>query len=363
MKKTILAGIIATLSATSISAAELYKNEDTVVSFGGEVDAYLATTDIESLETENGVQKKVSSDSDLDTNVWAKIQLNAEQKLNEEFTAFASFEIESGSWYDGTDNDARFDDVYVGVKTEQWGVAVGEVGDLADSSDAIEKDDITNEGNYMGGIGGHNKESSGHGIVAKGNIADFTLVADIHTESDDGIDNLYGVSADYSVNGLSVGAMFQSGEVYKTDSDDDFIAGTDVDFQVYGASVSYEIKGFYAAVTYANFEGLDGFGFFDTKNDDFVDGSSLGLAASYTIDKARVYSTYAMAELDEYTKSGVSVGDGDVTNFVIGADYAVASNITTFVEYQTGEADSDVVGSTHGDLEGETVVAGVYYAF
>lgn len=345
MKKTILAGIIATLSATSISAAELYKNEDTVVTFGGEVDAYLATTDIQGVDT------------DLETNVWAKIQLNAEQKLNDTFTGFASFEIESGSWYDGTDNDARFDDVYVGVKTDVWGVAVGEVGDLADSSDAIEKDDITNEGNYMGGIGGHNKESSGNGIVAKGSIADFTFVADIYTESDDRIDNQYGISADYSANGLSVGASFQTGEAEEV--------GTALnpqleDFQVYGASVSYEINGFYAAATYANFEGVDGFGFFNTTA--LVDGSSIGLAASYSIDKARVYTTYAMADLDEYTGSGASVGDGDVTNFVIGADYAVASNITTFIEYQTGEADGDVTGDAT-DQDGETVVAGVYYAF
>ncbi|CAH0530181.1 porin [Vibrio hippocampi] len=346
MKKTILAGMIAAISTSSFAATELYKNDDTTVTFGGEVDAYLATMDIQGEKT------------DPDVNVWAKLQLNAEQKLSNKYTAFASFEVESGSWYDGTNNDATFDDVYVGVKTDTWGVAVGEVGDLADSSDAIEKDDITNEGNYMGGIGGHHKESSGHGIVAKAKLADFTLVADMHTESDENIDSLYGVSADYAINGLTVGAMYQAAEAEKLNDDGDRQYITD--FQAFGASVSYEIAGFYAAMTYTQFEGVDGFGFFSSQ--ELVDGQSLGLAASYSFDKARVYSTYAMADLDKLSHTGAALNDGDVTNFVIGVDYELADNILTFVEYQTGEADGEVTGDV-AKQDGETVVAGVYYSF
>ncbi len=38
--------------------------------------------------------------------------------------------------------------------------------------DAIQKDDITNEGQYMGSTGGHRSESAGHGAVFKAKVTD-----------------------------------------------------------------------------------------------------------------------------------------------------------------------------------------------
>ncbi|WP_394246979.1 porin [Vibrio profundi] len=341
MKKTILAVLLAT-SATSVAAGDIYSTDTTNVALKGEVDAYLATTDIQGTKT------------DLDVNVWAKVQMDVEQKLTEDLTSFASFEIESGSWYDGTNNSAKFDDVHIGIKSDSWGVAIGEVGDVADSADAIEKDDITNEGNYMGSAGGHHRESKGNGIVAKTKFGPMTFVADINTAEDEDVDATFGFSADYANDIFSVGASFIQGE---TD--------TDEEYELYGVSASAEFSGVYLAATYAEFKGADSFGFYKTagttSNDgqwnestsyELVDGNTLGLAAAYQINDARIYTTYAIASVDNTTANTY----GDTTNWVIGADYAVASNITAFAEYQQGDAD-------WATDESMTVVTGVYYSF
>ncbi|WP_394251053.1 porin [Vibrio profundi] len=342
MKKTLLAALIAT-TATSAFAGEIYSTETSKVSMKGEVDAYLATTDIANKEK-----------SDADINVWAKVQMDAEQKINDQLTSFASFEIEAGSNYGKTETAANFDDVHVGVKTDTWGIAVGEVGDLAESADAIQKDDITNEGNYMGSAGGNHRESKGNGIVAKTKFGPMTFVADINTTNEKNLDSTYGISADYAQDIFSIGASFIQGE---TDTDDEY--------ELYGVSASAEFSGVYLAATYAEFKGADKFGFYKTagttSNDgqwnestsyELVDGNTLGLAAAYQINDARIYTTYAIASVDNTTANTY----GDTTNWVIGADYAVASNITAFAEYQQADAD----WATEDSM---TVVTGVYYSF
>ncbi|GEM79041.1 porin [Vibrio superstes] len=326
MKKSILAALIASC-ATSTMATEIYSNDTTTVGISGEVDAYFAKADI------NG------DDSDAGVAVWAKVQMDAEQKITDKITAFASFEIEAGSDYRGTDNDASFDDILVGIKTENWGAAVGEVGDLAESLDAIQKDDITNEGNYMGSTSGNTRESGGEGIVVKGTVGPVTLVADVYTDTDTNIDNTFGFSADYQHEYFTIGASYLQGETV-----------LDEDVQLYGASVSTSFSNLYLAATLADFEGFDSFGFYPT--DSVVEGYTMGLAASYQINEARLYTTYAFADMDAIE----GVDEGDTYNVVIGVDYAVADNILAFVEYQFADADWAIDDS-------QTIVAGVYYSF
>lgn len=336
MKKTILAALIAS-TATTAFAGDIYSNDTTKVSFGGEVDAYLSTMDTPSQQ------------QDADINVWAKVQMDAEQKISESLTAFASFEIESGSWYDGTNSNASFDDVLVGVKTDVWGVAVGEVGDLAESADAIQKDDITNEGMYMGSAGGNHRESEGKGAVAKAKFGPMVFVADVNTVTDSDVGNTYGVSADFQHEMFSVGATYIAGEATAED-----------DYELYGVSASADVNGLYIAATYAEFEGADSYGFYHSGkvnnntvvNGELTSGNTLGLAASYQVNEARIYTTYAIASIDDTATQKY----GDTTNWVIGADYEVASNILTFVEYQQAEADWEADDAS-------TVVAGVYYSF
>jgi predicted porin len=338
MKKTLLALAIAA-TATSVNAAEIYSNDDTKVGLKGEVDIYLTQSEVDNVVGTGSVKK------DADVSTWAKIQLDAEQKLNDQFTAFASFEIES----DGS--NAKFDDVLAGFKTDTWGMAFGETGDLAESADAIQKDDITNEGNYMGSTGGHHKESSGHGAVFKGQFVEgFTIVADVNTEATDGVDNTYGISADYAFSNFSIGASYIAGD-----------AAENVDYLLTGVSASAEFGGLYLAATYAQYEGNQGYGYWDLASG-YGNGETMGVAAAYQLDAVRLYTTYAVATTDErVSATGVvsSIADVDSTNLVVGADYAFRNNILFFAEYQT--ADFEVDGGA--DLDADGVTAGVYYTF
>ncbi|CAH6804318.1 putative outer membrane porin protein locus of qsr prophage [Vibrio chagasii] len=338
MKKTLLALAIAA-TATSVNAAEIYSNDDTKVSLKGEVDIYLSQSEVDETLT-----KTVKNEADVST--WAKIQLDAEQKLNDTFTGFASFEIES----DGS--DAKFDDVLVGFKTDTWGMAFGETGDLAESADAIQKDDITNEGNYMGSTGGHHRESTGKGVVFKGQFVEgFTIVADINTDSTEDVDNTYGISADYAFSNFSIGASYITGDAEK-----------DVDYSLAGVSASAEFGGLYLAATYAQFEGNKGYGYWKITDvsGKYGNGETMGVAAAYQIDAVRLYTTYAVATTDELsTSSGTEkISDIDSTNLVVGVDYAFRDNILFLAEYQTGDFEYD-----SKTLDADGVIAGVYYSF
>jgi len=329
MKKTLLA-LSVMIATGSASAAEIYGSDTTKVSLKGEVDAYLAADEVN------------DEKSNADVSTWAKIQLDAAHKINDSFTAFASFEAE------GDDSYFDLDDVYVGLKTDTWGVAVGEVGDFGDSVDAIQKDDITNEGNYPYATS-HQTESKGKGISLKGEFVEgLTLIVDAHTQSDDDTDNTYGISADYTFANYSIGATYTAGDAHGEDN---------VDYSVAGVSVSAEFSGLYLAATYSAYEGIDSFGYWDT--DSHMSGDSYGVAASYQLDKTRLYTTYSFTSSDENTETGVNA-DVDVANFVVGVDYALAKNILVFAEYQTAEFDD---AAASDKLDAYTATAGVYYAF
>lgn len=326
MKKTVLAVLIAA-TTTSVFAGEIYSNETSSVALSGGVDTFMATID------------KDGKSSDVEVNAKGYIKLDAEQKISDTLTGFASFEIESGTDYTGTNAQASFDDVYVGVKTDLWGLAAGEVGDLANSADAIEKDDITNEGNYMGSAGGNSRESDGNGFVGKANFGAITFVADAYTVKDQDIDHAYGLSADYQHEMFSVGASFITGENSLGDKE-----------EKYGLSASANVKGLYLAATYVEFEGNTQYGSFKTTES--TKGNTLGLAAAYQIQQARLYTTYAIASIDNTNSNNY----GDTTNWVAGADYAVTTNITTFAEYQMAKADWEAHDASN-------VLVGVYFSF
>jgi predicted porin len=79
----------------------------------------------------------------------------------------------------------------------------------------------------------------------------------------------------------------------------------------------------------------------------------MGLAAAYTIDKARIYTAYHQIDADK-DMAGNKL-DAKATNYYVGVDYALHSNVTTYVEY--GSVDVDTAG------EYSNVTAGMYIAF
>lgn len=360
MKKTLIAlAVLAT--AGSVNAAQIYGSDTSKVSMKGEIDGYLSSY-------EQDTTASNTNKYDPDVNVWAKIQVDAEHQLNDMFKAFGSFEIENGSDWKGTSSTAKFDDLYAGVKTDTWGVVFGEHGDWADSMDATEKDDITNEGYYLGNAGGHHTESTGHGVGFKFyGIDNLTVVADVTTEQTDGLDNTYGVSLDYTMGNFGVGASYQNGEV---------VDG--VDYYKAGVSASATFGGLYLAATYVAYEGVDSFGFFQNDanadkdkaadaviaSSTYYEGNSYGVAAAYTIDNLRLYTTYALMSNDKAktTTTTTDLNDADTYNWVLGTDYKVYDNFLVFLEYQTAEAEKDLVTGTD-DLSAHSVVSGFYYTF
>ncbi|EGR0311140.1 porin [Vibrio cholerae] len=348
MKKTLLA--LAVLAAAgSVNAAEIYSSENTSVGLKGEIDAYAIQKSLTKVDAETDVATKTKHSADF--SAWGKIQLDASHKLDNGLDTFGSFEIE-GDGHDG----AVFDDLYVGVKGEMWGVAVGETGDFAESFDAIQKTDIANEGNYIGLDRPY--ESKTDGLALKLTPAGgLTLVADVYTNDKDKLDNSYGVSANYATEIFSIGASYNSSEV---------VEGYDA--SSYGVSASIDVAGFFFAATYLSAEGLSSLGAVDVKgygissDKGALEGDVWNFAASYQIDALRLYTTYAYGDFDKYVDfTNVAVkesANAKVDDLVVGIDYAVSKNVLLLAEYEVAKGKKDFAGNKYQDI-----TLGVYYKF
>ena len=143
MKKTLIALALAGISTSTLAAGNIYDDGTTAFNVKGEIDTYLSIA--ESTKTTGGAATKTKSDIDVD--LWAKIQIDATHKLNDSVSAFGSFEIENGNGFDGwkgkvsDDQSMKTDDLYFGFNIgENFGIAAGEVGDFGDSLDAVTLD-------------------------------------------------------------------------------------------------------------------------------------------------------------------------------------------------------------------------------
>ncbi|HGF7203483.1 porin [Vibrio cholerae] len=341
MKKTLLA--LAVLAAAgSVNAAEIYSSENTSVALKGEIDAYAIQSEV--------TKETVKTKSSADFSAKGKVQLDASHKLSNGLDTFGSFEIENST----DKRDAKFDDLYVGVKGEMWGVAVGETGDFAESFDAIQKTDIANEGNYIGLDRPY--ESSTDGLALKLTPAGgLTLVADVYTNTDDKLDNSYGLSANYAAEMFSIGASYNSSEVAEG-----------YDASSYGVSASVDVAGFFFAATYLSTEGLNTLGATDIDGVKSavgaVEGDVWNFAASYQIDALRLYTTYAYGDFDKLVSltnvSSKTAIDGQIDDLVVGIDYAVSKNVLLLAEYEVAKGKKDFADNKYQDI-----TLGVYYKF
>lgn len=320
MNKKIIALAITAAAATSgANAANVYDNGTTAMNLKGEIDVYLSDT----------------NNTDFDADLWAKIQIDATHQLNEETTLFGSFEMENGNFFlkeYNDENGVSTDDLYAGLSYgEHFGIAFGEVGDFGDSFDAITIDN-TNEGYaYMDDFV-TSFESKGHTIAVKGEFDGLTVIADTYLTDDEDLDAAYGISVQYDIAGLTLGASFQDHGNRAAYSE----KGENGDSSVWGVRAGYEIADFSID---ANFV---------AEENDGDDIDSYGLTAAYQLDALRFYTSVGTADKD---------GESEDLEFVtIGADYAVANNILVFVEYadvQAYESANDI----------EQAVLGTYFTF
>lgn len=334
MKKTLLALAVATISTSALAAGNIYDDGTTAFNVKGEIDTYVSAADTKT--TTSGVATKNSTDADID--LWAKIQIDATHKLNDSVTAFGSFEIENGNGFDGwksqltssDDNAMKTDDLYFGFNFgENFGIAAGEIGDFGDSLDAITIDN-TNEGlGYMDDFV-NSIESAGHAVSMKYTTGGLKLIADSYLSSDEDKDVAYGVSAQYAFNEMfTVGASYQ----------DQGNRGLGDDHKIMGVAARMHVAGFGAAVNYVS-EDIDG----------ASDLETVSAALDYQIEKARLYTSFGFTDGDN---------DKEITYYTVGADYAVSGNILAFVEYTDAEDKTD----NDNKVEGDGVVAGIYYTF
>ncbi|MDV7103784.1 porin [Vibrio sp. TH_r3] len=328
MKKTLLAFAIATIT-TGANAANIYSDDQNSLDLKGEIDAYLSTSELKNASIGN-----YKNDPDVD--VWAKIQVDATHKLNDSVTVFGSFEIENGVGFgfdSSEDKDVTTDDEYIGATLgENFGFAVGEIGDFGDSLDAIIIDN-TNEGvGYVDDVAGR-FESKSHGISFKYDTDNLTLIADTYLSAEQNQDAVYGLSASYDIAGFNIGASYQDrgnrGTYDTTNTGDN---------DVYGIKLGYSFSDFSIASHYV------------VEQVNSVDYEVVGVAADYTIEDVRLYTSAYVADAD---------GSSDeITTYTLGADYAFSENLLGFVEYSAADNND-----YEDNAEYSQSVAGVYFTF
>ncbi|CAE6900013.1 Gram-negative porin [Vibrio sp. B1REV9] len=330
MKKTLLALAVAGISTSALAAGNIYDNGESSFNISGEIDTYLSTSE----KKTNGVS---TNKKDADIDLWAKIQIDAQHKLNQDVTLFGSFEIENGEGFagDADNKSVSTDDLYFGAYIGQnWGVAVGEIGDFGDTLDAITLD-ITNEGydradDFVNGL-----ESGGHAAAVKGSFEKLTVIADVYLDQAENNDVAYGFSAEYALNDMfTVGAMYQDQgtRFYKEEGKVEKL-----EYSITGASARFNMNNFEAAVAYI----------VEDINNEELD--TIAAAAAYQINDARLYTTF-----------GFSDGEKDVEGhyYTLGTDYKLSANLKTFIEYSVVETEDRLE-----KVEGDLVVAGAYYTF
>lgn len=347
MKKTLVALSILAASAGSAQAFELYNQDGTLVAIKGEVDIYLQTSEID--------MKDNTLDSTQDAHIytWAYTQIDFEHKINDSVTAFGSFEIEG----DGN-STAAFDDVVAGFKGNFGKVSFGETGS---SYAALEKTEVSNEQAEFDVVY-NSTESAGKGLRYEITVAEsLALSADVQTVSDEDSENNYAVAADYGFGDFSVAAAYlKSGATDKGKVNE--VEGGNA----YGISASADISDLYVAATFTAYDGQGDVNVSGGNNENVKlelgnhEGTSMGVALAYTINDARIYGAYQMIDADKDMDGNKLDAEG--TNFYIGADYAIISDLTAYVEYGQAEiTGKDVIAAKDGSVS--NVTAGIYLSF
>lgn len=324
MNKKFIALAVAALVSGAANAANIYDDGTTTFGVSGEIDTFLS-------QYNSDVAGK---DRDADVDLWAKIQIDTEHKLNDTVKLFGSFEMENGEGYgDDGDKGVKTDDLYFGAMFgDSFGIAAGEVGDFGDSFNAITIDN-TNEGyGYMDDYV-TDFESNGHTVALKYDANGLVLIADTYLDENDGQDAAYGVSASYTIAGFNVGASYQD-----HGNRDGLNSTNNGDNDVYGFKAGYSADAFSIAAHYV------------VEQVNSTDTDVIGIAADYKIDAARLYVSGFVADQDGQ--------DEDLTAYTVGADYAVSNNLLAFVEY-SAEDNSDYAK----DVDTSLALVGMYYTF
>ena len=290
MKKTILAAAI--LLAGAANAAEVYNDDTTTISLGGSFRGHVVID---------------SSDDVNFEDAGSRFDIKAAKTLDDGLKAFGQMEIK---YKDVAGLDSLYiNNAFLGLEHDVYGkLVLGKKLGLGD-------DLVMNDFSYENGAYGFQTGKAGSGtedqLEYTKTFGGAKVVVGLINQ------DTYAIGGTYDVAGLSLGVAYtiandQVGTATPLVDNSSIIVGAQYSLDALTLGVQYQAK--------------------DVDN---VDTSAYGIGAHYALGQAGVYAMYDILDGDAKSDEGSEI--------VIGADYEIAKDVKTYVEFNS--SDNDVTGS------------------
>jgi len=310
MKKTILATAI--LLAGAANAAEVYNNEGTSVSLGGSFRGHVAIN---------------SSDDVNFEDAGSRFDIKAAKELDNGLKAFGQMEIK---YKDVNSLDTLYvNNAFLGLEHDVYGKAtLGKKLGLGD-------DLVMNDFSYENGAYYHQDNAAGSGtedqLEYSKTFGGAKVVVGLINQ------DTYAIGGTYDVAGLSLGVA------YTIANDQEGTVGTTalVDNSSLIVGAQYSLDALTLGVQYQTIEVAD------------KERSAYGLGAHYSLGQAGVYAMYDILEGDAKSNEG--------SDLVIGADYEIAKDVKTYIEFASNDRDAATADQKKGSNEKLVIGARVYF--
>ena len=212
----------------------------------------------------------------------SRFDIKAAKDLDNGLNAFGQMEIK----YDGDNDDTLFvDSAFVGLSSEVYGT--GTLGKQKGFDDELYAFDFTYEFASVG------SESTADQLKYTNSFGGTTVAVSLMDQ------DTFAIGASYEVAGLVIGADYM-----KNKENDKYVVGAE-----------YTIDSLTVAASYGSTEA------------DADDVSFYGVGASYALGQASVYGVYDSIEDDK-------------SEIIIGADYEIAKDVKTYVEFASIDKDA-----------------------
>lgn len=297
MKKTLIA-LSVLVAAGSVNAAEVYSQDGVTLDFAGDVDVQYYKG------TENDSDAEIRLDD-------ADFSFTLKSEINEDLKALGFFE------FSGEEGDAATGDVYVGFESATKGtVVIGKTTTVFD--------DLGIGNDYEFGLQGaaDNMDADGEEVIRYNYSGDALSFAIAYKMDPVGADD--DASTVDGMIGYAAGDF--AGRLFVGSNNSDTMEGT-----AYILEGDYTIDDLLLQATY-------GFSTQDTGTGD-VDYSVVGLAASYSMDKASLNAGWSLFDQEDAD---------EVNNFFVNVDYAIAAQTTVYAEIGINDADDSETGYVVG---------------
>ncbi|EDM65561.1 MAG: porin [Moritella sp.] len=290
MKKTILATAI--LLAGAANAAEVYSDDTTTISLGGSFRGHVVIDNSDDVNFEDA---------------GSRFDIKAAKTLDNGLKAFGQMEIK---YKDVSGLDTLYiNNAFLGFEHDVYGKLV--LGKKLGLNDDL----VMNDFSYENGIYNHQNAAAGSDtqdqLEYTKSFGSASVVVGLINQ------DTYSIGGTYEVAGLTLGVA------YNIANDKVGTATPLVDNSAIIVGAQYSLDALTIGVQY---QALDV---------DNVDTSAYGIGAHYALGQAGVYAMYDILDGDAKADEGSEI--------VIGADYEIAKDVKTYVEFNS--SDNDVTGS------------------